>query len=220
MSRLVPNRFLFDFEFPLRYRARTPEITGELADWKDDWLLPDLAALDGEASFGKVWACWNDDGLSVACRVTGKSRRPQCDPRTFWKGDNLRLCTDMRDTRSIKRASRYCQQFYLLPTGGGPTGRDAVAASTPIHRARENAPAVSAGRIAVAAKVSAGGYQIEAHLPAAALSGFEPREHPRIGFYYLLEDLELGQQYLTVGDDLYWHIDPSTWPTAVLIADS
>jgi hypothetical protein len=32
----------------------------------------------------------------------------------------------------------------------------------------------------------------------------------------MLEDTELGHQSLTVGDDLNWYIDPSTWPTAVL----
>ena len=33
----------------------------------------------------------------------------------------------------------------------------------------------------------------------------------------MIEDSELGQQALTVGDDLYWYVDPSTWATAVLI---
>ena len=32
----------------------------------------------------------------------------------------------------------------------------------------------------------------------------------------MLEDRDHGQQYLTVGDDLYWYVDPSTWATAVL----
>jgi hypothetical protein len=32
----------------------------------------------------------------------------------------------------------------------------------------------------------------------------------------MLEDGDHGQQYLTVGDDLYWYVDPSTWATAVL----
>ena len=216
MSKLVPNRTLFDFEFPLARRAKTPSITGALTDWSDDYLLPYLGQLDGEEPFGTLWACWNESGLSIACRVQGKSRPLRCDPKTFWKGDNLRLCIDTRDTRNIKRASKHCQQFFLLPTGGGKSSRKPVAASTPIQRARESAPAVPPGVINVAANVAATGYQLEAHLPAAALSGFEPAEHPRIGFFYILEDLQFGQQYLTVGDDLYWHVDPSTWPTAVL----
>lgn len=214
MSQLVPNRFLFDFEFPLRYRARTPRITGELADWKDDCLLPCLGDIDGGKTFGQVWASWNDAGIAIACRVEGKKKGLDCDPKAFWKSDNLRICTDMRDTRNVHRATRHCQQFFLLPTGG--RGGAAVAGAARIQRARENAPDVPAGDIAIAARVERGSYQLEALLPAQALSGFDPHEHPRIGFFYMLEDRELGQQYLTVGDELQWHIDPSTWPTAVL----
>ena len=73
-----------------------------------------------------------------------------------------------------------------------------------------------AGRIAVASRVTSRGYSMEAHIPADCLNGFDPIEHPRIGFYYILEDRDHGQQFLTVGDDLYWYVDPSTWATAVL----
>jgi hypothetical protein len=122
----------------------------------------------------------------------------------------------MRDARNIKRASRHCQQFYFLATGGGKNGKQATAASVPLMRARENAPPVSPGRIEIASDISAHGYQLEAHIPADCLAGFEPADHARIGFFYMLEDRELGQQYLTVGDELLWYVDPSTWATAVL----
>lgn len=216
MTRLVPNRFLFDFAIPLRYRATMPRLDGRLRDWNDSFLLPDLSSVDGEAPFGEVWACWNESGIALACRVTGKRQAVRCDPKAFWKSDNLRICTDMRDTRTIRRASRHCQQFYLLPAGGGKNGRDPVAGSTTIHRAQQQAPVIAPGRIPIRAEVTGDGYALEAMLHADVLHGFDPGEHPRIGFYYMLEDAELGQQYLTVGDDLYWHIDPSTWATAML----
>ena len=131
-------------------------------------------------------------------------------------GDNFRLCTDMRDARTNRRATRYCQQFFFLPTGGGRGGKSPVAETTKIKRAREDAPQVAAERIEGASHVTKSGYDLEAHLPARCLGGFDPDEHSRIGFYYILEDGDFGQQYLTVGDDLYWFVDPSTWATAVL----
>jgi len=216
MSGLIPNRLLCDFEFPLRYRSAPPGVTGDLDDWDAAYLLPNLGALDGQQPFGQVFAAWNEQGLYVAVEVRGKRRKLRCDPKEFWKSDHLRLCVDFRDTRDIKRASRYCQQFYLLPSGGGPMGRDPVGGAHPLQRARENAPPVPPGRIRVGARVDSNGYCMDAHLPADCLSGFDPREHPRIGFYYMLEDQDHGQQYLTVGDDLYWFVDPSTWATAVL----
>ena len=216
MTALIPNRFLFDFEFPLRYRAEPPVMDGSVADWTEAELLPELGELDGRGEFADVWACWNETGVFVACRVTGKRLPLRCDPRSYWAGDNLRVCTDMRDTRTIRRATRYCQQFYFLPTGGGPQKNEPAGGTAKIKRAREDAPPVPAERIAVAARVGPAGYSMTGHIPSACLSGFDPAEHSRIGFYYILEDLEHGQQYLTVGDDLNWYVDPSTWATAVL----
>ena len=130
----------------------------------------------------------------------------------------------MRDARTIKRATRYCQQFYFLPTGGGRRGNEPACGAVKIKRASADAPCGTgfqpgknrSHRFSVAARVTRTGYTLTAHIPASCLSGFDPDEHPRIGFYYILEDAELGQQYLTVGDDLYWYVDPSTWATAVL----
>ncbi len=216
MTQLVPNRFLFDFELPIKYVEGQPKMTGKLRTWTDEYALPSLSEIDGRRDFAQVWAGWNESGLYFACKVTGKSSKLVCDPARFWTGDNVRLCTDMRDTRSIKRATKTCQQFYLLPTGGGVKKNEPVAGSHKIKRAKDDAPSLQSGAIPVGSKVLKTGYSLEAHIPATALSGFDPREHPRIGFFYIVEDSDLGQQYLTVGDDLQWHIDPSTWATAVL----
>ncbi|MBI4719107.1 MAG: hypothetical protein HY763_14995 [Planctomycetes bacterium] len=217
MSALIPHRFLFDFEFPLRYRAAPPAVDGRLTGWRDAERLPRLGEIDGNTDFADVWVCWNETGLYLACRVTDKRHPLRCDPRSFWTGDSVRLCTDMRDARSNRRGTRYCQHFYFLPTGGGPKADRPVAGVARLQRAREDAPTVPVERIRVASRVARGEYQLEAHLPADVLSGFDPREHPRIGFYYLVEDADHGRQYLTVGDDLYWYVDPSTWATAVLV---
>jgi len=216
MNTLIPNRMLFDLEFPLRYRAKPPTINGDLSDWDDVEPLPDFSELDGRKPFADVWTCWNETGLSIACRVSHKRKALHCDPYVFWKSDNLRLCTDMRDARTNRRATRFCQQFFFLPTGGGRRGSEPVAGTNTFKRARQDAPETPIERIKVAAEITKTGYTLEAHIPSQCLSGFDPIEHPRIGFYYMLEDSEHGQQYLTVGDDLYWYVDPSTWATAVL----
>lgn len=216
MSQLVPNRFLFKFEFPIYRCAKPPKIDGRADRWDPRYLLPPLHDIDGEEGFGAVYVTWDDAGLYVACQVKGKTQPPRCDPARFWKSDNLRLMTDMRDTRNIRRATQFCQQFYLMPAGGGRTRKEPVAGSAKVHRATTDAPPISPGRISIAANVSANGYSLTAHIPAPALHGFDPAENPRIGLHYMLEDAELGQQSLTIGDDLNWWIDPSTWPTAVL----
>lgn len=216
MPELIPNRFLFKFEIPIYRCPRPPRIDGRAADWDERYLLPALPELDGEQGFGRVYVTWNEAGLYVGCTVDGKTRLPKCDAAQFRRSDNLRLMTDMRDTRTIRRASRFCQQFYFLPMGGGENGKAAVAGSAKIHGAVQDAPLVPPDEIAAASKVARTGYSLTAHIPAGALHGFDPLENPRIGLYYMLEDAELGQQFLTVGDDLNWWLDPSTWAAAVL----
>lgn len=214
MKPLIPNRLLFRFEFPLRHPAKPPKIDGDVSEWTDAELLPPLGGMDNEAIFAPVWCCWNEDGITIATRVAGKRSPLRCDPKTFWQGDNLRLMLDMRDTRNIKRATRYCQHFYFLPCGGKDGGP--VAAGVPVNRAKENAPPVPPERIPIAANISKTGYTLEAHIPADCLNGFDPEQHRRIGFYYMLEDRDLGRQSFSIGDDLPWHVDPSLWATAVL----
>ncbi|MEP0843442.1 MAG: hypothetical protein HRF43_12130 [Phycisphaerae bacterium] len=215
MEPLIPNRLLFRFEFPIRYR-KSPVLDGDLSDWSEAWLVPDFGGLDGQPGFGKVYLGWNESGLFIACDVNGRKSPFECDPKSFWKGDNLRLCTDMRDTRDIKRGSRYCQQFYFLPAGGGGDGRSPTAGAARIVRATENAPLPPPGSIRVAGRREGPRYTLEGHVPAAALAGFDPDEHRRIGVCVVLEDKDLGQQFLTVGDELNWYLDPSTWATGVL----
>ena len=216
MSSFVPNRFLFKFEFPV-YRCAEPlKIDGSLSGWDNRFWLPPLHVIDGERGFAGVSVAWSEEGLFIGCRVRGKRQPTHCDPERFWKSDNVRVMTDMRDTRNIRRATRYCQQFYLLPTGGGRTGKQAVAGGAKVHRATDDAPVAAQGDIPIASKVTHTGYSLTAHLPARILHGFDPAENPRIGLLIMVEDRELGQQSLTIGDDLNWWIDPSTWPTAVL----
>lgn len=216
MNALVPNRFLFDFEFPLAYRSRLPRIDGDVSDWTPNELLPRLGAIDGRPDFAEVWTCWNESGIAVAAHVSDKKKSLRCDPARFREGDNLRLCTDMRDARTNRRATRFCQHFYFLPTSGGSSGKSACAGAVKLERAREDAPVASGSSIEVASKVTRTGYSLEAFIPAETLSGFDPDQHSRIGFYYMIEDADHGQQYLTVGDDLNWYVDPSTWATAIL----
>jgi hypothetical protein len=214
---LVPWRMLVRLEVPLHKLDKPLRIDGNLRKWSDEYLMPATYELDDEPEIGPVWIAWHESGLYTACRVRGKRRRPECKPRWFWKSDNLRIMVDTRDTKDTHRATRFCQQFYFMPSGGGPSEDEPAAGAAKIHRARQDAPLAEEGTIEVAATLFHDGYDLEGHIPAEALAGYEPVPGRRIGLYYMLEDREMGQQYLTVGDDLYWYVDPSVWGTAVLV---
>lgn len=217
MSQVVPSRLLFHFELPIHYASTPPKIDGRLDEWSDQHRLPNLCQIDGAEPFGQVWLCWHESGLYLACRVADKRSPLRCDPKRFWQGDNLRLMTDTRHTRTVHRATRFCQHWFFLPTGGGRYRREPAAGSAKVNRALEDAPLVPPGEIPVAAHVTASGYSLEAHLPAETIVGFDPGEHASLGLYYMLEDRDHGQQFLTVGDELLWYVDPSTWASGRLV---
>ena len=56
-----------------------------------------------------------------------------------------------------------------------------------------------------------GGYRVEAFLSSAALTGFDPEEHPRLGLFYAVRDSELGEQTLSIGHEFPYGEDPSLW---------
>ena len=59
----------------------------------------------------------------------------------------------------------------------------------------------------------ADGYVLDVLIPAKALTGFDPAEHPRLGFTYAVVDRELGEQTFSVGKPMPYTNDPSLWVT-------
>ena len=86
-----------------------------------------------------------------------------------------------------------------------------------IERARENANPVRPGVLKVRAQVRKENYRLEGFIPAEALTGYDPSEHPRLGFTYAIVDREVGGQTMTVGSGLRFQEDPSLWSTLELI---
>ncbi len=219
-SGLLPNRFLFRYSLRVRYERKLPRAGKKLLDLLADFALADFGALDQAESFGQLRLGWNERGLGISVAVEGKKRPPQGNRQSPETSDGLRLFIDTRDTQSIHRASRYCQQFFLMPTTGGSATGDPCVVQAPILRAREEAPRANLAEIRMSAAVSKTGYRLEAWLPTSVLHGYDPAAQPRLGFYYALRDAELGEQFLSVGHDFPFAIDPSLWSTLELVGPS
>jgi hypothetical protein len=216
MLEALPIRAFFRFEFPIQYMPKLPLLDGNIDKWEARYALPPLIELEDEEALADVYAAWNEDFLLFAFDVPHRTQAFRCDPKQWWKGDGLRLCIDTRDTRENKRASRFCHYFYVLPAGGGKDGSSPVVGLHRMSRSKEPPPVVDESLIRTAVHRTKRQYSVEVVIPAACLNGWEPAEHPRIGLFYKFKDLQLGQQHLSVDDELGWNVDPSTWATAVL----
>jgi hypothetical protein len=209
---LIPHRFLFRITYPCRFVKGIPyEKRDRLLDLLEACRLNNFASMDQGRNFADFRLAWNEAGLGVQVEVKGKEQLPQGDAARPRGSDGLTLWLDTRDARGSHRASRYCHQFHLLPTGGGPDRDEPVFLQSKINRALQDATLCSAGSVPFRCGHQKNGYWLEAFLPAAVLHGFDPEQNPRLGFYYAVRDAELGEQFLSVGADFpYWE-DPSLW---------
>lgn len=217
MLEAICRRAFFEFEVPIRRRAKAPRLDGTLSDWGAAYRLPALAEIDDEDPHTVAYAAWNDAGFYVAFEMLRRSGPPRIDLSNWWKSDGFRVCIDTRDARDNRRASRFCHFFYALPSGGGKNKRMPIVNVHPMSRAKEAHPPIDVAEIGVASHVERDSVSLELAFPASCLHGWEPREHPRIGFFYKALDLRRGGQHLTVNDELGWNVDPSTWATGVLV---
>ena len=156
---------------------------------------------------------WAAEGLLVGVRVTGKSKPAADVPNDPHGSDSVVVCLDTRDTKSIRRAGRFCHRFRMLPTfEGKPWVRQEV-----VPRAREDAKTFD-GDIPAAAKIAKDGYTVVAAVPVAALTGYDPAGSPRLGFHAELTDAEHGSVPWAGDRSLPSDADPSLWQSVELVA--
>ena len=213
MNMGIPTRAFFQVAFPCLFRADAPKIDGKLGDWDDTFLVPDLQGIDEKDAYADLFMAWNDGGLYFALQVKGESK---ClvDGRRPLRGDGLQVWIDTRDVRNAHRGSRYCHHFCFWPDADGVK---AGGRQFRLRRARAQSRIQDAGRFVVASQDRKEGYAMEVHIPADALTGFDPEENNRLGFAYLLKDKTLGRQFWTADEILPVSYDPSLWGTAELV---
>jgi hypothetical protein len=214
----IPHRFLVRVSHPCRHIQDVPDEDGDdLLDLPESCRIDNFAALDDKTNFADVRIAWNEAGLAVQVTVTGKTEPAQSDPSKPRFSDGLSLWLDTRGDRTSHRASRYCHQFHLLPAGGGSDRDEPVLLQVKINRAQQDAPLCNADDVPFRVTQVKRGYRLEAFFKAEMLNGFDPDEHPVLGFYYAVRDQELGEQVLSVGSEFPFSDDPSLWAALELI---
>ncbi len=221
---LLPKRFMFRFSLACSYREKLWTPKG--AQLGEEHKLVDISTLEGrgdistlegrDESFADVRAAWSEAGLVVSVCVSGKKRAPWCRDSKPDDSDGLQVWIDTRDVHNVHRAGRFCHRFVFLPSGGGKKSEEAVVQWLPINRARQHPNSINPKDLKVRVERRDDGYFLEAFIAATALTGFDPEEHPRLGFNYAIIDRELGTQTLSPGEPMPYEEDVSLWPTLEL----
>lgn len=213
MTPIVPNRFLVRLCHPCEYCKAMPlgDDDDGIVDLPESARIETFAELDNASRIGDVRLAWNEFGIGVQVTVAGKEQEPQGDIDRPKTSDGFTLWIDTRDARSSHRATRYCHQFHFLPSGGGTEKEEPAFAQAKINRALQDAPLCTVSDVPFRSHTVRGGYRLEAFLPVGALTGYDPEQHPRLGFYFALRDRERGDEFLSVNADFPFADDPSLW---------
>jgi len=211
---LVSPLFLFRFSAPLLKSETLWPLPDGLAAGHT---LPALGGLADRPQFATVSGGWNADGLVFTVEVKGKHQTPWCRTGRIDASDGFHLWIDTRDTHNVHRATRFCHYFVFLPAGDGGGQLEPYAGALRINRARGEPNPVAADMLKVSSKVTSTGYTLTAYISRGALTGYDPAEHPRLGFNYLIQDKELGDQPFTLSRDYPMMEDPSLWSSLELI---
>lgn len=179
--------------------------------------IGNFAGPEDPTNFAEIYLAWNELGLGVEVEVTGKQNPPVGDVARPRSSDGFTFWLDTRDARASHRASRYCHQFHFLATGSGPDHDEPGMVQTKINRALADAPLAPANAVPYLLTSRKNGYVLEAFLPVSVLNGYDPEQHPRLGFYYSVRDEELGEQVLGVGPEFPFWEDPSLWSVLELV---
>ncbi len=212
---LLPQRLLFRFALPCAYRH--PVWSAQGAGLDECYRLAGLAELEGKPVWADLRLAWSEQGMAFTLLVRGKRQAPWCRPSRLEESDGVQLWIDTRDVHNVHRAGRFCHRFVFLPAGAGRRLDEPLARWLPIAHARENPRPVRQEMLAVRREKRVDGYLLEGLIGAGALTGFDPHEHPRLGFNYVVLDRELGEQTLSAGSPLPFQEDPSLWATLELV---
>jgi hypothetical protein len=218
MTGVLPPAFFFRFAIPVIHQTELPRTRGGLLQLPGTCRLPQVNLAEEVPRFGDLRMAWNNQGLGVSVEVRGKKMPVSSLADQPLASDGLQLWIDTRNTQSIHRATRYCHHFCFLPVENEKPSRP-LAMELPIARAREERKLALPEDMQIQSKILSDGYRLEAWLPAKVLLGYDPEANPQLGFYYLLQDAELGREFLTVGEEFPFEQDPSLWSTLELVSE-
>ena len=153
-------------------RRFTPVLDGDLAEWpKDSAFRPTTVnALEDDVRLDHRYFLSRDEqGLYLAAEITDASLEPT-QPDRPWQGDQLAL--HLNPLIPVDGGQRDATMFVIYPIGAGPDQHQPYAVRGYEPRGYQLFPLQAVKRL------SAGGYTIEARIPATALKGFSDTPGP------------------------------------------
>ena len=207
----LPARLLFRFGAPCRHSAARWARGG--VPLGPEHRLPCLQSLEtGKPGWADFRMAWNEKGLLFSVAMRGAKPSPPSRAIDIDDADGVSLWIDTRDVHDVHRATRYCHRFFFWWDQ-----RDVGAFMATIHNSRGKPKVVDNALLRGLSVAESDRLRIDGFIPAAAMTGFDPVEYPRLGFNYSVRCRGLGEQTFSSGSPLPFRTDPSLWGTLDLL---
>ena len=208
---IVPPSFLF------HYQLSVPRVDGLPKKKGKSLQLPDFAKVFVPSSLNEgttgleLKLGWNPEGLAVEMAVRGKKEKPAGRRHDLKNSDVVYVFIDTRHTANVHRATEFCTALQILPSDEAADDEPTVQ-FVEIAQQRGTRRQPDAKSLMVNVQNQSDGYRLDLWIPATQMPGFDRiAEIGHLGFYIVVEDTELGQLPLSIGDDFPVTHDPSTW---------
>ena len=211
----IPARGLFHFAIPCYFQD--PLWNEEGAVLSERHRLPNLLQVDNISYRVEAYAGWNDKGFAMRFRVFDQLMVSRLESGSG--GASISIWINTRAAQDIHRATRYCHWFEIQPMGNRKGDRQTRIVWRAIPKAREapNAlpPQSTQARVSVAPDMQS--YITDVLFTREALTGFDPREHPRMGFNFEIKSPGHEAVSFSAGHPLPYGEDPSLWVTLDMV---
>ncbi len=208
---IVPPSFLFQYQLSVPRMDDLPKKKGRPLQLPDTARVFVPATLNDGTSSLDVKLAWNPDGLGIELVVHGKKQEVSGRRNDLKHSDYVSVFIDTRHTANVHRATQFCTALQILPSDEADDDQPTVQF---VDMAQQHGTRLeqSSKRVLLGVETVSDGYRLEVWIPAAQIPGFaETPEIGHLGFYIVVEDTELGQLPLSIGDDFPVAHDPSTW---------
>ncbi len=216
-SLIIPSEFYFQttFEIPFQDDLEGPITGGDHPQVSVPlpYLMFERA---GNKPLGTVYVAWNDHGIAINAEL----ELPQQENEAEGSGrPELDLFIDTRDMKSNKRVNRFCHHFQLLFPAQGvkkllPERIKQIALT---HTQSKNS-ADARHEIPTVGTIQGDRQIVSCWLSKKVLNGFDPKNVPSIGFFYLIKPdrPQADNQPYGLSEDFPYAADPSLWPSLKL----
>lgn len=177
----MTDRNFFEFTFKSPKRKTPIQIDGNLDDWNERSVVPDLMHMRGAKPFAQVCFSWDDDNLYIGLNVAGRKKPVDVDTRSLWRKDCMEVWIDLRNDKTLRRYNEHCHHFFFLPKGRKGNKELATACEWKEPGRPIQETIFDHEEIEIASIVKRREYSLEVRIPKSVIPTYDPIEHPSSG---------------------------------------